>query len=218
MIEEELRKLNKVLEDNGFDIKSEISENVFYIMPKDEWKGVEFVCILFNNQIKPISHIDNKWIHTKRNTSVRKSESIPSTEEAYVNQLIKNVKERFGDIRDGDRFKREWKEDLEGRTEFVIGDRKYTFKGFKYYIGSDILRYDGYIIYEGGKWAQKVEQPKVDFITSKSVSDTRSNGKFIGGEYNFTFKLNNVEHKNLHHIGEHLAKQIENYLKNEDNN
>lgn len=110
-------------------------------------------------------------------------------EQAYVEQLKKEAFERFGEIKDGEKFK-----DWDG-TVFEIDET-----GFLYSKRNDQLRFGGWIIYQQGKWAERVkERAKVEWNT---VNDTIISFRY-SGSINLIRKM------------PELASHLEKYLNNE---
>ena len=123
------------------------------VTKKDEWEGVEFV--EFNNgSIKKIGSITDFMIYASDGRYGAKTNCKPSTEQAYIEQLKKEAFERFGEIKEGDEFVE------------ADGDKWITKRGFKkcgnlewhYIKENDILFHYALIIYQQGKWAERVKE------------------------------------------------------------
>lgn len=195
---EDYNQLKKLCEDNGFELVTESpkeNDKFYVVKKKDIWEGVDFCC--FDNVEHRKIHLiekDKIWFTTGK--FMFKHEDIkPSTEQAYIEQLKKIAKDKFGEIKEGDRF----------QTDFGIDSAKSAYLKYHYNKNIDHFLCMGVIIYQQGKWAEKLpEGVKVEFFDSNSV----------GSKYNFKFNITG-EFPNLHHLGDDLAIRIEKYLNNE---
>lgn len=183
----------------------------------DVWEGVEFVkCTEYyhrqftEGKIYVVEEITKSNIlvscDDKRNPNGwAKDLFIPSTEQAYKDQLIKEAKERYGEIKDGDRFDTTdlGYEGTHMKVEFIpqIGYPK----GMNYEKYSDKLYYSNVLIYKEGKWAKKIENPEV-----KAEGGNIDSGHFY-------FVMNDQAKKKCRDIGcwdvnVFLAQSLQDYL------
>lgn len=176
---EQKQKLNEICEANGFRIVSEEDDHVVVGLEVDIWEGVRFAECVDSNHFEDFTKgkiyrlrdgksinddyafIDDDGVGNGYSQySDNKKHFKPSTEGAYKAQLIKEAKDKFGNIKDGDRFKRDFiGGEVDLRTEFVIGDREYS-RGWFYYPDTDRLCFHGHSIYFQGKWAERVEEER----------------------------------------------------------
>lgn len=127
------------------------------------------------------------------------NECKPSTEEAYIKQLKKEAHERFGEIKEGQKFK-----DSEG-TVFEIDDT-----GFSYSKRNDQLRFGGWVIYYKGKWAERVKGRIEVSFSGCHHEDYKSHLAFQS-EF-FVYNNRGFDPKTASIF---LASQLEKYLNNE---
>lgn len=219
---EDFQKLQKLCEDNGFELVTESpqeNEKFYVVKKKDIWDGVEFCectesnselyykvgriykCSVINNELT-INRCENNCLLKRiedfcfeKNKGKGFNTFKPSTEEAYVEQLIKEAKDRFGEIKEGDVFI-----DTDG-DKIRLSDKT----DYRYQKENDTLWIDFVLIYEQGKWANKIERVEV-----------KPEGGNIFGPH-FYFVINDKGRDKLQKTGaweacEHLAKCLEEYL------
>lgn len=207
MKQEEIERLRAICEKEGFKLKSLDHGDLFVIKPDkkvDEWEGVEFAecidggTIITNGRIyrilrflfisgKCIQIIDDKY----ENPNLSIEFFRPSTESAYVEQLKKDAFDRFGEIKAGDWFKTDW-----DGAYFKIDD---DGLGFNYRKAHDQLFFNGWEIYNQGKWATKIEEVK--FIKC-ALSENN-----LG----FDFKIENQKF-DWHEAGQYLAEKLQEFI------
>jgi len=182
MKKEDFDRLKAVCEKEGFEIESSsLTNSVLVRKKKDIWEGVGFGRITNDysesdyiaGKIYPVNGRDGNFIITlfdeygDADNGLYKSIT-PSTKKEYVEQLKREAFELFGEIKIGDKFTslRE-----SGRINTIDnGD------GFRYFGQTDdILTFNGCLIYEIGKWAEKVkDRVKVD-PTNESINRLAKN-------------------------------------------
>lgn len=198
MKEQDIEKLKEICEREGFKLKRKPSPGIeFEISKKDPWDKVEFAELHGKN--KKIKDQNRLTIWFTDGSCIDKVWANPATEQEYIEQLIKEAKERFGEIKEGDRFVDpgggEW-----GMDEIT--------EDFRYEKDNDFLYFNDYIIYEAGEWAEKVKRCEVVHGHSND---------FTGLEFSPLFTVNKQAKKKMQEIGipelrKFLAKQLENYL------
>lgn len=124
----------------------------------------------------------------------------PSTESAYIEQLKREAFERYGEIKDGDKFQFYGK----GFHSIKLSDNP----DLDYFKEFDELSLWGFPLYKQGKWAKKQDK-RVEVAFDYSAKD-------LDG-YSYKFTIENFKSLNHKDIGEHLASQLEKYLNNEIN-
>ena len=203
MKSEDFDRLKAVCEKEGFEILNLThNDNEKYVIvkkKKDEWEGVEFACN--PKRAFKIEKINSNAIYYNDVLGLAwsgKNRCLPLTESEYVTQLKAEAFKRFGEIKEGDRFDRDW--GLIGKMPYgvgIIGDFKED--GFDYRKCNDALMFRGTTIYIQGKWATKVkERVKVEWASTSC--DT------------IRFNYGNSKDVNLVKDGPILAKLIEDYL------
>jgi ureidoglycolate hydrolase len=174
MKQEDFDRFKSVCEKEGFEllnVSHEDNEKYFVIAKKkDEWEGVEFAeCIRTNNPTawtfgkiyKAVDKItgslpihDNNLVRRdvvefdKPYLSENHNCFQPSTEQDYVEQLKKEAFERFGEIKEGDRFI------APSGNQYQIPNNY----GIQYFKNADDMRFSGISIYKSGKWAKKIPE------------------------------------------------------------
>lgn len=220
MNQTDIDRLKEICENEGFEIVCQNTvQQVFQIkIKKDPWEGVEFIRGDGTNTIRKVVIYDGKLFsyflrdsgNEGRIYTFCKSTFKPSTEAAYVEQLKKEAFERYGEIKDGDRFDRSKMDFMIQQTTDVIRDSE---KGFNYRKEYDRLFFGNLSIYNRGKWAKKLpERVKVwfDYV----IKDRK------GLRYQFTnksklHKVHDIITIDLNESGSFLASQLEKYLNNE---
>jgi hypothetical protein len=155
------------------------------VVLEQDWEGVEFFKSLMESDEYYIKHkiyrasqisgdavcfIDENKDDHKITTDYLYENFRPSTEQAYKEQLIKEAKERFGEIKGGDVF-------------FSVNNLTYTTLnniGFSYFNRFDRLTFGGVTIYEKGKWSERVEekQKEVREIIINGINEDDENSLF----------------------------------------
>lgn len=216
MKKQDIEKLKEICEREGFELKRiEYQTDRFEVSKKDSWDGVEFARYVYK---------DGENFTNGRIYKIREGKSIhddlafldesgkpngycpsntwkfqPATEQEYVDQLISEAKELFGEIKEGDRFI-----DPEG-DEIVMDEITEDFRYEKY---SDFLYFNDWVIYESGKWAERVEKCEVKVHNCYVNSDNN--------RVAFSFILSDItkmESEELPiQVTTYLAQQLENYL------
>jgi hypothetical protein len=179
-IHERIEKLKKRAEKEGMKLVIEFGQEVNQnwseptftaTNPKDEWVGVEFAeCVLkslsytvgliYPIKCKTITCIETKIDDFNNENSQDKMFFKPSTESAYVEQLKAKAFELFGEILDELDFFRT-KIDRSNLSGINISESNIGLTYFKH--PKDSLYFNGFLIYEKGKWAKRVkERVKVD--------------------------------------------------------
>lgn len=178
----DFEKLKRICEESGFELVNESpkeNDKFYVVRKKDEWEGVGFAKALlshFNDDLNVSEYTAGRIYRVKsikehrvftdfddkgsRTNGWDKKNFQPSTESEYVEQLKKEAFDRFGEIKEGDRFKRDYISVSWGCEE-VIG--KSPTGGFEFYYdkNSDILYKGNLAIYKQGKWAEKIDVVKV---------------------------------------------------------
>lgn len=190
---EDFERLKKLCDENGFSIESYSGGKTAIIGLKDEWEGVEFAQHIASGKIFKPTSIRTFIIDLNEEIGFKKTNCKPSTEQAYIEQLKKEAFDRFGDIREGDRF-----ECNNTKQICHIG-----FKDFDYYKHIDRVYAFGALIYQKGKWAKKLPQP-----TKVTVSDF----SHFGTSVQFKMNISKWCDKKGTDIGDYLAKCLEDYL------
>lgn len=189
---------------------------LLHVKQKDIWDGVEFASV--DNQNEPIYKIVEKGFSTIKiisrglvndNTQGNiienpKNHFKPSTESAYVEQLKKEAFEKYGEIKEGDRFERNFSGIMP--FKFTI-EESGSLNGFEYFKDYDALNFNRETIYQAGKWAKKLPK-RVEVEYLKTEWNTTSN--LIKCE----FHVSNPKKITKDGFG-FLAKQLEAYLNNE---
>jgi len=207
MTNEDLERLIKVLDGTQFEIENR-ADGYVWVSLKDPWEGVEFCKSKLNDFIYLVSDF--------KNIDQMKQRFIPSTEEAYVNQLKAEAFELYGEIKDGDRF-----EEPCGEIYIFETDDNAKWDYINNSNDSDTLCHHALEIYKQGQWAKKMpKRIEVDFgwridnilginqvvfafiDKSKYDQDPRKVESVLQG-------MGDIEIK---HTFDFLAKQLEEYL------
>ena len=223
MKNKDFERLKEICEKEGFELLNEsTSENdKFYVVKKkDIWGGVEFVEVIENgvnvtkgeifkvyDKIKTTYALFEYYRCTAKDQDglfLSKEILNPSTEQAYIEQLKKEAFKRFGEIKEGEKFVRDW---IQKRDQWPkIAEIDDTKREFEYNKEYDQLTFRGTCIYEKGKWAERVKERIEVEYTDDSWDDFEDYS-----EIGFVFKL-----PKLYDIkkgaGNFLAKQLEEYL------
>ena len=164
MKKEDFERLKAVCEKEGFELQDYREGNLVYVKKKDIWDGVEFAECVLNSEsytVGKIYKINPSFLPSimtyqddfGRENGNGKIYFNPSTESAYIDQLKKEAFERFGEIKEGDRFDRTWACKYWPNPAIIDG----TKRGFSYQKDYDQLSFNGSVIYESGKWATKLK-------------------------------------------------------------
>lgn len=193
MTPQDIEKLKNLCDKEGFELdfiskSTQGAMDIFRVSKKDEWEGVEFAMSKYNCEIYPIKDIEMK------------SAFQPAFEEQYVEQLKAKAKKLYGKIKNGDRFERKHMVNL---IDFKI-HIPYDGASFHYYKKEDYLSLFGYIIYQQGKWAKKIETTQ--YVKWEFGENER--------EAKFVFKIPQVIESGgkMDRIGDYLSKYLEEYL------
>ena len=219
MKSEDFERLKKLCQENDFEIDGyHPSSRIFIIDKKDPWEGVEFVeCVnnpcseswtigkvyklsgkvgltlqLKDDQLSDANVIEYCSVKFPYHNCFK-----PSTEQAYIEQLKKEAFERFGEIKDGDRFKEPIK------ASYWVVNAHDSKSVFKYLKDEDAFMIGGLIVYKRGKWASRVKE-RVEVSLSEMSS-------FVGQK--LTRVIFDISGESLQPEKAHiLASQLEAYL------
>lgn len=219
----DFKELQEFCEHKGYQLLNESLEDntKFFVVSKkmDEWEGVEFVKCNFPDspmlgRIRRLINIDptsfDICIEGEKRTIWSRYGWEPSTESAYVDQLKAEAFKRFGEIKEGEVFKREFV--INKENELVA--TKITADGlvFNYYKEYDALTFGGVGIYENGKWATKLPER----IEVENIYRNWSGNPDVGFKFSFKFKIDNGgANVCVNKAGEFLASALEKFLNNE---
>ena len=195
---EDFEKLKSLCDANGFELVTESpkdNDKFYVVKKKDEWEGVEFAEGIVVGGVYKINDFDNFQ-------RVKKFYK-PSTEQSYIEQLKKQAFRMYGEIKEGDRFV-----DWDG-TDFEIGGGSI----WKYQKESDELRVNGWLIYQKGKWANKLPKRVEVTYTGATRRPYEINKNF--DIYNISLMLNKSVALPESKVFGLLAKQLEKYLNGE---
>lgn len=202
-----------------------LQEKLDFLEKKDPWDGVEFAeCIDFEHsagktnglltfgKIYRVSNIVNgsEDCHIINDENYEGNCYLcilkPSTEAAYIDQLKKDALERFGEIKEGDRFD----QGIFGYSIETINYQPWNGyeKGFDYKATSDSLYFDNLLIYQSGKWANKVKE-RVEVFPTSMAQD------FNGTNFTFDFQFDQKRNVDIIEASEYLAKCLKEYLNKE---
>lgn len=219
MKQEEFERLKTVLKKEGYLLSTggviPGASILVEIYKKDVWDGAEYGCwpqsdsefFIKGKTYRFFNQFDHTYSETGRqhftNEVWVKSNFLPSTESAYIEQLKKEAFERFREIRNGDIFKQPWFHS----PVTIQGENK----GFTYESFQDSLFFNGWAIYHSGKWATKVkERVKVEFRDHLAV------GNYDYHSHSFTIDVSrNAKQFDPEKAGQFLASQLEKYLNGE---
>lgn len=221
MKKEDFDRLKALCQENDFELLNVDHEDneKFYVIAKkkDLWDGVEFARYKFPNHLQfpffKVKDTKGEYLIPENGGELFKGNCDPVTESAYVEQLKKQAFERFGEIKDGDRF------DCSSMNK---GTCPITFKqgecDWTYIKEDDRLRKGYFDLYEQGKWATRVKD-RVE------VNYGWTGGKIMGTETPICLFGNKDLSKSVfsgmndNEIGEafkFLASQLEAYLNLKD--
>lgn len=209
MKQTDIDRLKAFCEKEGFQVRTRVMDkSVFEITVKDPWEGVEFIRGNGTNTIRKVVNYDGKLFsyflrdsgNEGRIYTLHKSNFKPSTEAEYVEQLKREAFERYGEIKDGDRFQFE--------NEEIKAIKLSDTPEFDYSKEADELSMWGFYLYSFGKWAKKLPERVEVHFSNVSVGSSGYRYEFI----NSKFKA--VNHNK---VGIFLASQLEKYLNNEIN-
>lgn len=216
------KEIEEVCKKNGLDFQL-IENGILITKSKDPWYGVEYVEATKNltsftiGKIYKVQTLENDVgdigvffdDRMRTNNGMHKSNFKPSTESAYIDQLKKEAFERFGEIKEGDRFKT-----VDGYNVLI------SFNGYSkeltYQKESDILFIGGLWIYRQGKWATKVKERISGKYVRSHIIWPNENGSTLGFSFSgFANKEGLLPIEKLDDAGQFLAQQLEKYLNNE---
>ena len=141
MTNEDLERLIKVLDGTQFEIENR-ADGYVWVSLKDPWEGVEFCKSKSSDSIYLVADLKDLDL---------KKRYIPSTEEAYVNQLKAKALELYGDIKDQDKFL-----EPNGNTDTYREKGNKSNPEWDYIKNQDELFLYSILLYKGGKWAKKL--------------------------------------------------------------
>ena len=206
---EDFNRLKEICEKEGFEAFECYVEDTWVVQKKkDIWEGVEYAeCVNSSDKniflkgnvypiIKNVNDVIFSYVLGYKMDGFHIKNFKPSTEQAYIEQLKKEAFERFGEIKEGDRF-----ENPNGGKDTRVNDPDWSYN--KRY---DWLYYGGCMLYKQGKWAVKLrERIEVEY-TDDSWDDFEDYS-----EIGFVFKLPKL-YDIKRGAGNFLAKQLEDYL------
>lgn len=189
--EENLKEIAELLINNGYKISK---------VEKNPWEGVEYAkCkdtygYTSKIQYDKIYRVNLSTAHQDCTLKVtikdlecvylNAKRFVPATVEDYKLQLIAEAKERFGEIKDGDRFNLS---ELGLNSNCSISlDYKDTLDDADYMEYCDELRLIGFTLYKQGRWGEKLEDAKV----VKRVVDYKLDEENEETTITMTFELN----------------------------
>lgn len=233
MKNEDFKELQEFCDKKGYQLVNESLEDnaKFFVVSKkkDIWEGVEFAecvkgfgidddCFTIGRiyKVNPKgSGVNFKFFLLDNNydpngfRAFNKEFFKPSSEQAYVTQLKKEASERFGDIKEGDRF-------IEPDGKFWELSNVFKDSGnpqWDYLKIDDTLCYYCLVIYSKGKWAERVNERVKVYIESYEAESKKPNPEW---NPNATFRfISRQEIKLDGNVGQFLAKQLEKYLNKE---
>ena len=226
MKNEDFDRLKKLCDENGFEMSYDHKDcETFNISTKkDIWEGVDFVECVLNSEsytVGKIYPIDRKFlpkIKTKHDDFLNSynghspSYLKPSTEQAYVDQLKAKAFELYGEIKIWDRFDRlEFPICSNGPLpQTIIMDSLNCNPSFRYFKSTDSLEFDGYIIYQKGKWAKKA--PKRIEVTLFNAS------LYLDHTLRFEFKVSSLNFDITDNLKKSITSHLEKYVNGEIEN
>ncbi len=195
---EDFERLKAVCEKEGFQIEIfGIHNEILKITPKDIWDGVEFCRNKYTGICSPISQINT--LKYDNGMYVFREHNEPITQDYYESYLKKEAKDRFWEIKEGDRFK--------GNGLLGMIQAYYT-KEWDYDKKEDLLTYFGRVLYQQGRWAERMkERVEVEY----GYYSLPFHEKYILAVHFAIDNPNRMDEK----AGQFLAKQLEAYLNGE---
>ena len=155
---EDFERLKQICEKEGFWImRNHNSGSAIVDVKKDPWEGVEFAEYLFpwpdqRDHFK-VKQITEKMVIATDGTEMFKDNCKPSTQDAYEEQLKRIAKEKFGDIKEGDRFDCS-PLGYNPNASIILSD----IPNWEYNKKIDEFCLDGFPFYKQGKWAERVKE------------------------------------------------------------
>lgn len=214
MKQSDFDRLKSVYEKEGFDITMfNPHDTTFAITKKDIWGGVEFVIPNHNSTLTKLPYkivgLKNGFVQVHcpysgngNITQIQELEVNPCSESAYVEQLKKEAFERFGEIKEGDRFISE----SGFSTAYLRANVEWD-----YFKPHDQLFYYNVEVYKKGIWATRVpERVKVKWINWGWAKDLNN--------VNLEFSIKHIDWtdvKDKDEVGDFLASKLEKYLNGE---
>lgn len=199
MKSQDFERLKAICEKEGFELVTESpkeNDKFYVVRKKDEWEGVEFAEFIHSETIHKVNleHSIGSIIQCLDGTWGNKCHFNPSTEQAYIEQLKKIACEKFGEIKDGDRFTYPYSKGEQSKCRFTFKD------SWKYFKDEDEMFFQCVKLYSKGRWAERVkERVKIEWHT---VDDTTISFRY-SGDINLIKKM------------PFLAAQLEKYLNDE---
>ena len=199
MKQEDIDRLREICEKEGFQVSTFVMDkSLFEITTKDPWEGVEFFWDHTNGKVYKTSNrsIQSEFFNL----------TSPAKEAEYVEQLKREAFERYGEIKDGDKFQFYGK----GFHSIKLSDTP----DLDYFKEFDELSLWGFPLYKQGKWAKK-QGKRVEVEINDRVWRDISNGSY---DFGFDFNVKNGgTNININDCAAFLASQLEKYLNNEIN-
>jgi hypothetical protein len=190
MLQEDLKEITELLEKNGYEFNSLNNSNDGYAdlpvvgaifkVKKNIWEGVKYAkckdnsghpgllkngkiykvefakgfqeptLTVLTNTIRPV----HTWLNAER--------FIPATEAAYKLQLIAEAKERFGEIKNGDRF------DCSNigctKNGVISLGLGWILDHAEYDESKDELSLLSFVLYRQGKWVEKIWKEDIKYV------------------------------------------------------
>lgn len=199
------KEIEEVCKKHGFDFQI-IENGMLITKPKDIWEGVEFAKV---GKIRKIKSIDANRVYFDNDSWAYKENCDPSNEQSYIEQLKKEAFDRFGEIKEGDRFDRTPISEKWG-SDTVMEKSAFGNFHWKYDKSNDTLFIGNYGIYKSGKWATRVNE-RVKVVSFSNMGDIKDNSmRFI-----FDISGKKIEQFHLYSVSEFLASKLEAYLNGE---
>lgn len=211
---EDFELLKAVCEKEGFEVDCRYPDSgPVFVKTKDPWDGVEFV----DNGIKirKIKSIEKGLVFYEGGSFNHINECKPSTEEAYIEQLKKEAFERFGEIKEGDRFDRT---NIDYKWGSNVVMERIPFGNFfwKYDRSSDTLFIGRYGVYSKGKWAERVKERVSGEYVRYHILWPNEDCATLGFSFSgFANEEGLLPIEKLDDAGKFLASQLEKYLNEE---
>jgi hypothetical protein len=134
----------------------------------------------------------------------------PSTEQSYVEQLKKEAFDRFGEIKEGDRFDRSSMNfDIPQGIDKIYGE----INSYQYNKEKDMLFVGDLCLYKQGKWATRVKERVEGSYVKYHILWPNDDGATLGYSFSgFADKHGSLPIEKLDDAGKFLASQLEAYL------
>jgi len=218
MKQSDFDRLKAVCEKEGFELCYEWpteGDRLFVVKKaKDIWEGVDFAeCISWEGTLAKSGEIyrvnisdGTIFMNNGHWHSMLINRFKPSTESAYIEQLKAEAFKRFAEIKEGDRFERDW--EINGERPYDIGlIGEYEEDGFNYRKSNDALMFRGTTIYLKGNWATRVKER-----VNVNVSDIMSCKVNTRTDFTFSITTRCIDEFDFKKF---LASKLEEYLNKE---